>query len=433
MMDNELESKKSREIGLEPTNYLLMSSIKLCDKYYAQIEKKLRSLAEGAAENPNELKELEQQFWIDLKSAKDSNEPIVIQYIAGVYLKLQQRTLLHQNASRKNDAYFLHGIQLKPGESEFLYNIYIHLGDLSRYQKNGLIAKQFYLKARWLNPNNGQSYNQLALVYAQDPVKSIYYYARAYLAIEPSSIALNNLKLSVKHFLSSCSLVRLLFDRTSSGSRPDKIKIKIDNWLYPTVIAIFAENVAAIVQYLFDELGNWFKVKSITISSSLIRDEKDELDHNCLFASFDLFLDYCLINAIADGASPTKDSLASPNLFSTKFNLLDHDRQLRDFKQIIDDYSTKICLNYTTPDPVPLHHDYMLQGLSLLQSAHASLTFAPVDTKSAYNRVSLNRLIGRIGYKLGQLLDQIDRRSRPIKPKKMMRNVALQSILNANS
>lgn len=445
MMDNETESKKGRETGLEQTNYLLMSSIKLCDKYYTQIEKKLRSFAESQPsplpENANELKELEQQFWSDLKSAKESNEGIVIAYIVGVYLKLQQLALLHLNTSRKNDVYFIHGIELRTGEgeNEFLYNLYIHLGDLSRYQKNGKTAKQFYLKARWLNPNNGQSYNQLALIHSQDPIKSIYYYARAYLAVEPSKIALNNLKLSVKHFLGSSPLVKLLFDRTPSAGRPDKIKI--DNWLYLTVIAIFAENVAAMAQYLFDELNYWFKFKSITINSSVIRDEKDEIDQHCLFASFDLFLDYCSVNA-ANGTSPTtaadntassgSSAAASPNLFSTKlsqFNPADYERQLRDFKRIIDDYSTKIGLTCTAPDPVAFRHDFMLQGLSLLTDLHAGLTFTRQDNQGAY---SLNRLIARIGFKLGQLLEQIDRRSKSTRPKKM-RNVALQSILNAGN
>lgn len=440
-MDSEQEVKKSksRETGLEPTNGLLMSSIKVCDKYYTQIERKLRSLAEQQQppENPNELKDLEQQFWSELKSAKESNESIVIQYIVGVYLKLHQLTLLHLNASRKNDTYFIHGIEVKRGngESDFLYNLYIHLGDLSRYQKNGKIAKQFYLKARKLNPNNGQSYNQLALIYSQDPIKSIYYYARAYLAMEPSKIALNNLKLSVKHFLSSSPLVRLLFDCPPSAGRPEKIKI--DNWLYLTVIAIFAENVAVVAQYLFDELSYWFKFKSITMQSSMIADEKDEFDHKCLFASFDLFLDYCFVNCSVNAtgnsaASPVGQAAApsSPNMFSAKFNLLDYDRQLRDFKQIIDDYSTKIGLNCSALDPVAFRHDFMLQGLSLLQGVHAGLKFTVKDNSYA---CSLNRLIGRIGFKLAQLIDQIDRRSKPTKPKKMMRNVALQSILNANS
>lgn len=426
-MDNELDGKRNKykETGLEPTNGLLLGSIKVCDRYYTLIERKLRSLAEQPQppENANELRDLEQQFWSELKSAKDSNESIVIQYLIGVYLKLQQLVLTHLNASRKNDVYFLHGLELRRGHDEidFLYNLYIHLGDLNRYQKNSKIAKHFYLKARWLNPNNGQSYNQLALIYAQDPIKSIYYYARAYLAVEPSKIALNNLKMSVKHFLGSSALVRLLFE--PSAGRPEKIKI--DNWLYLTVIAIFAEKVAAVAQYLFDELNYWFKFKSITMQSSVIRDEKDESDHQWLFASFDLFVDYCTVNAstATDAASPPS---SSPNMFSAKFNLLDFDRQLRDFKQIIDDYSTKIGLDCSTFDSVALQHDFMLQGLSLLQPVHAGLSFTTKDC-------SLNRLIARIGFKLTALIDQIDRRSKPNKPKKVMRNVALQSILNANS
>lgn len=152
-----MDAKSKVENSLESTNYLLINSIKLCDKYYNQIEKKLRQLTEcrnesnSQLENTNELRDLEQQFWTDLKAFKEANEPIVLQYIIGVYSKLQQITLLYSNLNKKNDAYFIHGIGLKSCENEFLYNVYIHLGDLSRYQKSSKIAKQFYLKVSQSN------------------------------------------------------------------------------------------------------------------------------------------------------------------------------------------------------------------------------------------------------------------------------------------
>lgn len=256
-----MENEK-QETTLEMTNQLLINSIKLCDKYYNQIEKKLKMITDyrndqslNQSENTStELKDLENEFWNELKTFKEANEPIVIQYIIGVYVRLQQITLFYLNLNKRNDIYFINGIEFKSAENEFLYNIYIRLGDLNRYQKMGKLAKQFYLKARVLSPHNGQSYNQLALIYSQDPIKSIYFYVRAYLAIEPSTIALNNLKLSIKHFLNSSPIIKLLFDDSSIKLE----KIKIDNWLYLIVISIFADNVGAIVPYLFDDVNYWY-------------------------------------------------------------------------------------------------------------------------------------------------------------------------------
>ena len=431
---------KSKETSLESTNYLLLNSIKLCDKYYNQIEKKLRQLTDYRSEsnlnlqleNTTELRDLEQQFWNDLKTFKESNEPIVMQYVVGVYTKLQQITLLYFNLSKKNDVYFIHGLNSKNCETEFLYNVYIHLGDLSRYQKNVKIAKQFYLKARSLNPHNGQSYNQLALIYGSDAIKSIYFYVRAYLAVEPSKIAFNNLKLSVKHFLNSNPLIKLLFDNTTS--RPDKIKV--ENWLYLIVIAIFADNMNAISQYLFDDINYWFKFKSISINSHL-HDQKDEIDTKYLFAGFDLFLDYCL--SCGTNGQPENNNnkhqaasnSANQNLFSTKFTLIDYEKKLKDFKELIDSYSTKVNLN-TTLDPIALRHDFLLQGLNLLQKQHSNLIFTDKNSKYAKN---LNLLICRIRQKLDQLIGLIDKKAKQAKQtQKKMRNVALQSILNgANS
>ena len=457
-MDNLIKDSKL-ETGIESTNNLLLKSIEVSNKYYNQIDKKLRSVIElrtnqeatnqnqldsfkdsTFTSSSNELKELELQFWNDLKEYKEANEPIVIQYILSVYVKLQQLTLLYFNSNKKNDVYFIHGIEIKAKESEFLYNIYIHLGDLSRYQKNNRFAKQFYLKARSLNPNNGQSYNQLALIYSTEPIKSIYYYVRAALSVEPSKIALSNIKFTVKHFLNSNQLIKLLFDNNPQSTTVKPDKIKIDNWLYLIVIAIFSDNVNAITKYMFDDINYWFKFKSITINSSLINeDNKDEFDHKCLFASFDLFIDYCLIyglnssTAAADNSpSANSSSTSQSSLFSIKFNLLDYERELKDFKQLISDYSNKVNLNSTDFDLIALRHDFMLNGLGFLQKQHSNLTFTNKDNKYA---CSLNRLISRINFKLSQLIPLLDKKIKSFKQtqKKMMRNVALQSILNSNN
>lgn len=437
-----MDTKTKIEPTLESTNYLLLNLIKLCDRYYNQIEKKLRQLTEYRnesnlnlqMENGNELKELEQQFWNDLKTFKESNESIVLQYIIGVYTKLQQITLLYFNLNKKNDTYFIHGICTKNCEIEFLYNVYIHLGDLSRYQKSIKIAKQFYLKARSLNPLNGQSYNQLALIYGSDPIKSIYFYVRAYLAVESSKIAFNNIKLSVKHFQNTNQLIKLIFDSSSTATKPDKIKV--DNWLYLIVIAMFADNMNSIVNYLFDDLNYWFKFKSISINSSL-HQEKDETDTKYLFAGFDLFLDYCLnclsnqeSNQRTDSSTATNQMGSSTkNLFTIKFNLNDYDKRLKDFKEIIESYSTKVNLN-STIDPIVLRHDFLLHGLNLLQKQHSILIFTDKNSKYAKN---LNLLICRIRLKLAQLIAQIDKKTKQTKQtQKKMRNVALQSILDGN-
>jgi len=434
-----MDNKSKAETSLESTNFLLMNSIKLCDKYYNQIEKKLRQLTENRNESSstldnNELRDLEQQFWNDLKSFKDTNEPIVLQYIVGVYTKLQQITLLYFNLNKKNDLYFIHGLNSSNCENEFLYNVYIHLGDLSRYQKSIKVAKQFYMKARSLNPFNGQSYNQLALIYCSDPIKSIYFYVRAYLAVEPSKIAFNNIKLSVKHSLNSHPLIKLLFDNTST--RPDKIKV--DNWIYLIVIAIFADNFNAIIQYLFDDLNYWFKFKNISINSPL-HDHKDDVDSKYLFAGFDLFLDYCLSStlnaaqqqpAVAESSNQNSTTKTASNVFSSKFNLNDYEKPLKDFKETVDSYATRINLN-TTLDPIALRHDFLLQGLNLLQKQHSNLIFTDQNSKYAKN---LNLLICRIRQKLDQINIILNKKSKQAKQtQKKMRNVALQSILNGGN
>lgn len=73
----------------------------------------------------------------------------------------------------------------------------------------------------------------------------------------------------------------------------------------------------------------------------------------------------------------------------------------------------------------------MLQGLNLLQKQHSQLIFTNKDSKYATN---LNRLICRINLKINQVVSIIDKKIKQQKQsQKKIRNVALQSILNASN
>ncbi|KAK0065646.1 protein SMG7 [Biomphalaria pfeifferi] len=86
-----------------------------------------------------------------------------------------------------------------PKKSSCLYiccHCLVHLGDLARYRQQTEQAQTYYRHAANLSPNNGQPYNQLAILEASrgDKLSTVFYYVRSLAVRHPFPVAATNLE-----------------------------------------------------------------------------------------------------------------------------------------------------------------------------------------------------------------------------------------------
>ncbi|GFN73867.1 protein smg7-like [Plakobranchus ocellatus] len=72
----------------------------------------------------------------------------------------------------------------------------VHLGDIARYRQQTEQAQTYYRHAANLSPNNGQPYNQLAILEASrgDKLSTVFYYVRSLAVRHPFPVAATNLE-----------------------------------------------------------------------------------------------------------------------------------------------------------------------------------------------------------------------------------------------
>lgn len=72
----------------------------------------------------------------------------------------------------------------------------VHLGDIARYRQQTEQAQTYYRHAANLSPNNGQPYNQLAILEASrgDKLSTVFYYIRSLAVRHPFPVAATNLE-----------------------------------------------------------------------------------------------------------------------------------------------------------------------------------------------------------------------------------------------
>ncbi|CAL1535084.1 unnamed protein product [Lymnaea stagnalis] len=86
-----------------------------------------------------------------------------------------------------------------PKKSSCLYiccHCLVHLGDIARYRQQTEQAQTYYRHAANLSPNNGQPYNQLAILEASrgDKLSTVFYYVRSLAVRHPFPVAATNLE-----------------------------------------------------------------------------------------------------------------------------------------------------------------------------------------------------------------------------------------------
>ncbi|XP_059145650.1 nonsense-mediated mRNA decay factor SMG7-like isoform X3 [Physella acuta] len=86
-----------------------------------------------------------------------------------------------------------------PKKSSCLYiccHCLVHLGDIARYRQQTEQAQTYYRHAANLSPNNGQPYNQLAILEASrgDKLSTVFYYIRSLAVRHPFPVAATNLE-----------------------------------------------------------------------------------------------------------------------------------------------------------------------------------------------------------------------------------------------
>ncbi|KAH9496597.1 Protein smg7, partial [Bulinus truncatus] len=93
----------------------------------------------------------------------------------------------------------IHKTIVTPKKSSCLYiccHCLVHLGDLARYRQQTEQAQTYYRHAANLSPNNGQPYNQLAILEASrgDKLSTVFYYVRSLAVRHPFPVAATNLE-----------------------------------------------------------------------------------------------------------------------------------------------------------------------------------------------------------------------------------------------
>ncbi|CAG5136359.1 unnamed protein product, partial [Candidula unifasciata] len=88
---------------------------------------------------------------------------------------------------------------MTPKKSSCLYiccHCLVHLGDIARYRQQMEQAQTYYRHAANLSPNNGQPYNQLAILEASrgDKLSTVFYYIRSLAVRHPFPVAATNLE-----------------------------------------------------------------------------------------------------------------------------------------------------------------------------------------------------------------------------------------------
>jgi len=251
----------------------------LCEKHLGYILNKLKNYKDGRSLEAMDSVhpcQSEIKLWAQLKKFNDTNDANLVKYIHGFYLYLHQLCILIIT-DKTVDPYFIKTANLLSNSVSqdnllLIYNINIRLGDLNRYLRNVTMARYYYTQARELIPERGHAYNQLACISTNDPIKSIYYSVRAFLATqEPVSIADNNIRSAVNRFSSVNQIIKSLF--TNEPSQISSLA-KIENWFYVIVIASYCNNFNPLLNCYLTEMINF--VQTVDAKHETMNDNSNE-------------------------------------------------------------------------------------------------------------------------------------------------------------
>lgn len=374
--------------------------------------------------------EAEKQLWIDLKKFKDTNDRNIISYINGFYVTLSMSLNLAQTLGQdavdgdeglKSD--MKRSTEAEKIERDLRYNLNIRVGDLNRYLKNNVLAKASYTRARTLNPRRGHAYNQLALI-STNRLLQVYYYVRAVCSTEESILfAAENLKSQVTKFAAvgeQTNIVALFIPPQESPTKanpppgfsnmtnhfPDDSSAtntvglnpipinptEVSNWVYMVVIAIYSNNLAVVIEPLFEQSKLWIHQQlcgedPFYSSGSKFNDYNLTKDSTALLPALDVLFDYVLCLTMYHDAIKVEDN---QNGIKTEKQKIDHAKRRSHVLAALQFHQHRLLPNLKMSitsllamsdnfalgnNSSALKHDYGLLGFSHLSLAHARLDF----------------------------------------------------------
>ncbi|UYV63364.1 SMG7 [Cordylochernes scorpioides] len=290
----------------------------------------------------------------------------------------------------------------------------VHVGDLARYRGQSHQAETFYRRALDLSPNNGQPYNQLALLEAASGAKlsSVFYYMRSLAVQFPFPNAATNLQKLFSNFLSDGFGGNLKTRHTAFEY--------IQSFLHVHARLHLSSEVGKL-ECMLGELS--LSLTALVIAERLDSWQLVEMAGLCLFAWEQpstaqgpvLELLAGLLSACLDGALGPRDSarLGPPIkvvldwlLFHPPLFFLDHFlRRPQIWKglcRLLNDFNTHLPDKWKSST-----EDWELRGFLPLAKSHSQLDFSADDSSLSEEEVYQLRASRLL--RLGQSFSQLDR------------------------
>ncbi|XP_012945114.1 ankyrin repeat and KH domain-containing protein mask [Aplysia californica] len=188
-----------------------------------------------------------------------------------------------------------------PKKSSCLYiccHCLVHLGDIARYRGEMWQAQTYYRHAANLSPNNGQPYNQLAILEASkgDKLSTVFYYVRSLAVRHPFPVAATNLE----KFYS-----KLIKDTRSDFDGP--------NLTMTDIIVAFLQFHALLHMSTGLDRASYLKTRITSALGSHIRSQSVSAAHLTGMVAISVF---ALHRARCDDASDTGEPARKPGLSS---------------------------------------------------------------------------------------------------------------------